>query len=71
MKTSRTASVGISVVTKRLCHLFVTNSRISSGLVKTWAGAEGRRAKDVSESDSVKPLLVVRAEDDRAPLKAL
>jgi hypothetical protein len=38
MKTSKTCSVGMSVVTKRLRHRRVTKSSSSSAVVKTWEG---------------------------------
>jgi hypothetical protein len=51
-KTSRTASVGMSVVTNRLCHLRVTKSRSASGEEKVccW-DCPGLSASDVSDGE--------------------
>lgn len=70
ISTSRTASVGMSVVTKRLRHRLVTKSSRASADEKLWLWACGRSASDVSEPDCV-PFLVVRAVELRAPVKAL
>lgn len=69
-KTSRTDSVGKSVVTKRLRQLLVTKSSRASGVENEWLCCRGRRLTEDCDAD-LDALLVVRADELRAPANAV